>query len=360
VASLAARAVLLAITPLRYGAVVFLGPETLLRGGTDRRWLHRVGVRTVTVFLGSDARPPYLDGAFAHGSTPAELETVRRRAALHRDRVLQAERDSTYVVNSPGTGQFQTRPYVDWTALGYPTPELAAAPGAERRHRDRPVLLHAPSDIAMKGTDRIRAAVAALEREGVDVEYVEVSGRPHREVLDAIRASDLVVDQLYSDVLLPGLATEAARLGTPVVVFGYASELLAPLGARAGVPSTQYAHPDELTGVLRRLLGDPRARADIAAVLEQCVGGPWSTEEQARRWASLVSGAPDAAWLNEPDATPYAHGCAIEQSRLIAFLRRYVAAVGPAGLLLDDSPRTKAAVLELAAATSDEGAVGRQ
>jgi hypothetical protein len=45
---------------------------------------------------------------------------------------------------------------------------------------------------------------------------------------------------------------------------------------------------------------------------------------------------------------------------LIAFLRRYVAAVGPVGLFLDDSPRTRAAVLELAAATSDEGAVGRQ
>lgn len=348
--SLVARVALVPLIRYRYGAVVYLGPDTLLRGGRDRRWLTRSGVRTVTVFLGSEARPPYLDGAFAHGSTPAELDAVRSLAIATRARVRRAESDSTYVVNHPGTGQFHWRPFVDWTALGYPTPDVSAAETGQspRGEHARPVLLHAPSDVLMKGTDGIREAVAELEQEGLDFEYVELSGRPHADVLAAVRASDLVVDQLYSDSLLPGLATEAARLGTPVVVFGYASELLGPLGERAGVPTAHYAHPGQVTAVLRHLLSDPSARAALAADLASCVRGTWSTREQGRRWATVVTGRPEPSWLNQPDTTPYAHGCAIEEGKLVRFLENYLGALGDEALCLEDSPNTRAAVVRLA------------
>ena len=349
--SLAVRAVLVPLVPLRYSTVVYLGQDTLLRGGRDRRWYTRAGLRTVTLFLGSEARPPYLDGAFARGSTPEELEAVRRRTSLHRARVHQAEQDSTYVVNHPGTGQFHRRPYLDWTLLGFPS--MATEPVARSMPPDGtgpPTVLHAPSDPLMKGTDRIRETMAGLADAGVPIRYVEISGRPHAEVLAAITDADLVVDQLYSDVLLPGLATEAARLGTPVLVMGYAADIVRPVAQRAGMPTRHYAHPDDLPSAVRRLVSDPSARREISGELQRCMETVWSARSVAERWGLLVQGRPDPNWLDQPDAEPYAHGCAIELGRLTGFLRRYIAAYGVDGLELEDAPRTRAAVVALAGA----------
>ncbi len=353
-ASLAARIIVVSLVPFRYGTVLYLGPDTLLRDGRDRRWLTRSGVRTITVFLGSEARPPYLDGAYAHGSTLADLASVRNRTRANRARVRKAEADSTYVVNHPGTGQFHERPFLDWTVLGYPSPIAAVTPRLRSQLPcQRPTVLHAPSDARMKGTDRIRAAIAALADAGAEMDYVEVSGRSHVEVLEALRNADLVVDQLYSDVLLPGLATEAARLGTPVVVFGYATELLTPIGQRASLPMQHYNHPENLVAVLENLVRDNRARNELAEVLKACVEGAWSMGNVARRWSLLVTGQPEAAWFDEPGAQPYAHGCAIAQESLVAFLRLYLAEYGAAGLELDHAPQTKRAIVELAS-TSDQ------
>jgi hypothetical protein len=345
--SLVVRVALIPLVPLRYSAVIYLGPDTLLRGGRDRRWLTRRGVRTVTVFLGSEARPPYLDGAFARGESTAELESVRQRTHVHKNRVRQAEQDSTYVVNHPGTGQFQSRPYLDWTVLGFPSIARDAPAAGKVELSGAPILLHAPSNVSMKGTDRIRAAADELVRAGIRLRYVEISGRPHAEVLAAVANADLVVDQLYSDTLLPGLATEAARLGTPVLVFGYAADLLCPLAERSGLSTLHYAHPDDLMPVLRRLLTDATARIELQASLSRCVAGPWSAQHVASRWAKVVQGVPSPDWFDQPDTLPYVHGCAIERDRLVGFLSRYVTAFGPPGLELDSAPRTLAAALAL-------------
>jgi len=348
--SLVARLAVVCLVRFRYGTVVYLGPDTLLRGGHDRRWFTRSGVRTVTVFLGSEARPPYLDGAFAHGSAPEQLKAVRTLTLVNRARVQKAERDSSYVVNHPGTAQFHEQPFVDWTVLGYPSPDMAVATRSpSTRGSDRPIVLHAPSDPRMKGTDRVREAVAGLLKAGADFDYVEMSGRPHAEVLDAVRNADLVVDQLYSDLVLPGLACEAVRLGTPVLVFGDAGELLGPLARRAGTPMSHYAAPSSLVDVLRSAVTRPVVRAALRSDQLAYVSGAGSQDAVAQRWARVVRGDVPDAWLDDPLDFAYVQGCAISQDRLQPFLRAYLTAYGPAGLDLAHHPVAQAAIVRHAA-----------
>jgi hypothetical protein len=347
--SLAARLVAVALIPFRYSAVIYVGPETLLRGGADRRWLRRRGVRIVTVFTGSDARPPYLDGAFAKGTSVAELERVRELAITRKALLRLAERESDHVVNQPGTGQFHRQPYIDWTVLGFPS-NAESVPLADDLDSRGSLLtvVHAPSDPHMKGSDRIRTLMQQLRTEG-RIDYVEVSGKSHDEVLTLIRNADLVIDQLYSDVLLPGLATEAARLGTPVLLFGYAGDLVRRAAVRSGLPAVHYDHPDALERQVRRVLDDAAFRSELGRGLHRAVTTAWSAKSVGERWASVVRGEPDPGWFDEPDGDPYGNGCAIAQERLVAFLSRYVEVLGEEALCLDEAPRCRSAVMSLAA-----------
>jgi len=198
----------------------------------------------------------------------------------------------------------------------------------------------------MKGTHEIRAAMGALDDEGIDFDYVEVSGRSHAEVLELVRGADLVVDQLYSDSLLPGLATEAARAGTAVLVLGYASDLIADAAARTGAPTAHYAHPDDLLTRLRRLLTDPEHRASVAADLHAFVTvGHWSADAIGARWERIVTGDADPAWYDVPAEIVYPYGCAVSARDDAVFLRRYVERFGAAALELDHHPRLAAALL---------------
>jgi len=75
------------------------------------------------------------------------------------------------------------------------------------------VVAHAPSDPDAKGTRSIRAAIDQL---GSAVEYVEVTDRPHAEVMSTIERADLVVDHL--GVASYGvLAIEAMSMAKPVI-----------------------------------------------------------------------------------------------------------------------------------------------
>ncbi|WP_409616100.1 glycosyltransferase [Microcella sp.] len=62
--------------------------------------------------------------------------------------------------------------------------------------RDRnPVVLHAPSRAALKGSAVIDHVLSRLADEGV-IDYLRVSGLRHREMLKTVADADIIVDQL--------------------------------------------------------------------------------------------------------------------------------------------------------------------
>jgi glycosyltransferase involved in cell wall biosynthesis len=79
--------------------------------------------------------------------------------------------------------------------------------------RERPLVLHAPSNRGRKGTEHVVAACAELD---VDLQIVE--GLPHEEARRRYEAADIVVDQLNAGWY--GLfAVESMALGKPVVTY---------------------------------------------------------------------------------------------------------------------------------------------
>jgi len=123
----------------------------------------------------------------------------------------------------------------------------------------RPVVLHAPSNRARKGTEHVIAACAELP-----VELEIVAGLHHDEARERYRRADIVVDQLNAGWY--GLfAIEAMALGKPVVSFLH-DEARRRTGEAFGqdVPIVQ-ATKETLADALRPLVADPAERRRIGA-----------------------------------------------------------------------------------------------
>jgi glycosyltransferase involved in cell wall biosynthesis len=91
--------------------------------------------------------------------------------------------------------------------------DLSRYPVTPGRGGERPLVVHAPSDRARKGTDHVEAACRALP---VDLEVVH--GLPHEQAVEAYGRADIVVDQLNAG-WYGSFAIEAMALGKPVVTF---------------------------------------------------------------------------------------------------------------------------------------------
>ena len=77
-------------------------------------------------------------------------------------------------------------------------------------------ILHAPNHRNIKGTEYLEEAGRELRKDGLAVELELLQGRPNAEILEAVRASDVVADQF----LMPGYAmaaVEAMASGRPVM-----------------------------------------------------------------------------------------------------------------------------------------------
>jgi hypothetical protein len=340
----------------RYDAFVYLGPTTLTGLGRERRLARAAGRSVVTVFLGSEARPPYLSGYFLRpdGSAGQDMRLLKRQTAATCRRVRVAEATSTYVVNHPPTAQFHRQPFIDFTSLGIPTAASLAEPDIAGTDPDRVRIVHAPSMAPWKGTTQIRAAVAQLRDEGLPIEYIEIAGVPHSTVLETLAGADLVVDELYSDAILAGLATEAAWFGVTSLVFGYARPELEPIATSIGVSLEHYAEPDDLVDVLRTFVTSPQLRASVGASLRDFVRRERSPRAVAERYLRLLQDDPDPAWQDDPNSIGYVDGWGIDRAGRRAGVRRFVKSQGVGALRLPlDSPVRQTILREIAEPPAD-------
>jgi len=198
----------IALFPLflkKYDVFIFSANYSYLGLHIDRLILKLLNKVTVDIALGSEARPPYLNGIFQDES----LQKIKFRTASKKRKINRKTKYTTYLVDHPTTSQFNTRPYIPLLYMGLPfyLPETDAA----EKMQKRPLILHAPSSPKIKGTSIIRQVIDELKEEGkYDFDYKELIGVPHAEVMRQIQQCQFVVNELYSDTLMAGLDTEAA------------------------------------------------------------------------------------------------------------------------------------------------------
>jgi hypothetical protein len=331
---------------------IFTGHDSLLWRNADLPLLRLLRKRVIWVFLGSDHRPPYLNAKRVRAASEAGergLAALAEQARTWRTIVRRIERRADMVVAMSASAQLHSRPFVHLLAIGIPHGSREGdegpatrgdAPGAPLR------TLHSPSDPA-KGSEAIRGCIDRLVATGLAIDYREISGRPHREVLDAIGESDLVVDQLYSDSPLAVFATEAGYRGRAVVVGGYYATAIADDVPADLIPPSRFVPPDDLCGAVDELARNADARHDLGAELGRFVRERWSAADVARRFLRLASGPPPAEWLYDPARLRYVHGWGLSEGEIREHVGALVARHGADALALDHHPQLRDRLLAL-------------
>lgn len=331
----------------RHDVFIFGFRTTFLRL-RDLAILRRLGKRIVLVFHGSDARPPYVDGADMDPATGRSIGDCAALARTKKRDIARLERSAHVIVAFPLYGHFFSRPIVGFHDIGIPQPPIADFPALAPEAPAPPLrVLHAPSNPFVKGTARIREVIAGLVAEGLPIELVELIGVPNSVVRDELARCHFVVDQLYSDIPVTGLVAEAARYGRPSVLGGYGWEEIRRLMPSFEWPPVELCHPDGLEAAVRRLAIDAEHRRALGLAARR-FAETWAAERVARRFLELIDGRIPPEWVHTVAAVRYTHGVGLAEDHARDIVRRVIAEEGTTALQLDDRPAMRDAFVAFA------------
>jgi hypothetical protein len=330
----------------RFDAYIFGFGETLLFG-RELPLLRLLRKRIVFAFNGTDARPPYIDGADMAPSRAISIEECIDLARRKKAKLRRLERYADAIVAQPAFSHFFERPVVDFFRIGVPWRSAGAARSAERDD-DEIRILHSPSDPEVKGSGQIRAVVEELRRRGRHLRLVELREVPNDVVRSEIARADFVIDQLYSDAPMVGFATEAAAAGVPAIVGGYAWPELRQMYPGEALPPVEQCHPDGLATAIERLADDAGYRQALGARARAFVETEWAPRQIAERYLAILEGRAPADWLYDPATLRYVAGVGLPERRS----REIVAAVlergGREALQVGDKPSLEEAFVDYA------------
>ncbi|MCL1897206.1 MAG: hypothetical protein FWG16_00050 [Micrococcales bacterium] len=228
----------------------------------EAKLLGQMGVQVAFVAHGSEVRVPsrhakqQAASPFASGQYPGQ-RNLERRSRRH-----------VAVANQAGLPIFVSTPdLVEYLPAGRWLPIVVDperwANQASVMARPTPVVLHAPSDMLMKGTDLVRPQLTELEKKGL-IEYRELTEVPADDLPGAMAEADLVLDQFR--VASYGVAAvEAMAAGRAVI--GNVSQLVrqAAFGLAGQELPIWEAQPDSIGRAVMDLVNQPDKAVALAA-----------------------------------------------------------------------------------------------
>ncbi len=253
--------------------------------------LRAVGIEVGLLLHGSEVRDPRRHALRHRWSPYADPnEDLTARLQLGTDDLLPKVRafDGPKFVSTPDL--LADLPDATW---------LPVVVNIQAWHSDRPVLeravpvvLHAPSRAAIKGTAFVEAAVAPLVAEGL-IEYRRLEGVAPDQMPAAVADADVVLDQfaLGSYGVLAAEAMAAGRVVIGHVVDEVREYVLKATGET--LPMIE-ADPETLTAVLRGVLSDRAAAQVIATAGPPFVEAVHSGDLAARTLAEVLGFGSDA------------------------------------------------------------------
>lgn len=243
------------------------------------------GIRTAVVFHGSDIRDPdehaarYPHSPFREAGGPGEEYADRLREAAARGRAVARALDGPVFVSTPDL--LDVVPDAVWLPLvvdvdrfTWPVPALRGP---------RPVVLHAPSNPRLKGTETIERALLALHEAG-SITYRRLSGVAHADMPGFIGEADVVVDQvvLGNPGVLLAETMAAGRLAVAHLAPDVRERMrVADPGGED--PPVLEATPETVEEVVAAVAADPPAYAPLAAR-----GPAWAGRNHVGSRAALV------------------------------------------------------------------------
>lgn len=338
-----------------YDIFIFGFGQSLLWRNLDLYLISFLNKRIVAVFHGSDCRPPYADGAIHHPEDPARCKSPRELFLLSknlRNKIrLYESLDITIIGNPLPFSPYAMKPFVNFLAIGLPVishtnlqdscERFLPSSGCTNISSNTSTsftIIHAPSDPLGKGTAQIRASIQELISLGFRINYKELVSLANASVLSELSTCDVVVDQVFSDFPMAGLAAEAASLGKPTIVSGYSLDYLQSLVPSHMWPPSIICKPSDLTITIAWAISNPEKLATIGSLSRDFVSNVWSSSAFAHRFLAVIfNEVPPEHYIN-PFEISYIEGYGQSLQQLQLSVRSVVRRYGLPGLHLSHRP----------------------
>lgn len=305
------------------------------------------GKRVLVIYLGSDARPPIFSGR--HLDDAGEFvhpKHAYREAVRMINKIKRVEKYADLIINHTATSQFFSRNFARLNAIGMPACDASKNLEHIEIPNDGTVhILHAPTRPLAKGSLLFRQVIEELRTEGYLISFVELMGVPNRVVLEELQRCDFVLDELYSDVPLAMLATEAAMFGKPVVVGGYYAEQYKIDNPDTDLPPSLYVEPENIKEAIKKLIDDQEYRLNLGRQAKDFVQKKWSPWKVAENYLRLVEGSYSENWMCSPITLSYFRGWGLSKENWQKQVNRYVSFMGEDALFLDHNPKLRQMVM---------------
>jgi hypothetical protein len=233
-----------------------------------------------------------------------------------RKRVRRHEKNCTYIIGSPfSTSQYASLPFVNSFKIGNPVRNILDQETVERfsdnshSSGSRAIkILHAPSRLKSKGTEKIIASVKALQQSGYPIELKVLRGVSNVEVFREILQSDLIVDQVYSDIPFSVFSCEAAVLGKASVIGGYGFDDMREITGEEMWPPAKRCRPDEIRQAIESLLKNLQKCHDLGQQARDFVVNNLSPEDIAKKYEMVFLQRCPEGYMFDPRKYFYFHG----------------------------------------------------
>lgn len=226
--------------------------DYLMRHGKDLQVLRQKGKKIVSILVGSDVRDAHAFQQAFHTDV-SKWPDHYKKSYSHYNRVLRhAELYSDLVFSLPDQSVTGIRPYHH-----FPIPLDLSRYRFHWSDREVPVVVHAPSAPALKGTDVVLETFEKLKAEGLAFETKFIQNMKNTELVQLLTESDILVDELVLNG--PGiLSIEAMLSGCAVATHYYEGS---PESFR---PPVCNVSRDNVYEVTKKLITDKDYRRQLA------------------------------------------------------------------------------------------------
>jgi hypothetical protein len=344
---------------LHYDVFIFGFGESLIAKNFDLPILKFLRKKVIMNFAhGSEARPPYMDGALKleNGNSPP-LEYIAHRAQALKQKLFYCSNYTPLIIGSPlSTSPLSLVNFINWFSLGVPVKPIESSCRPQKfgnkiqSIQDKmPVrILHCPSHPYAKGSKQIYNAINSLKSKGHEIDFVTIQNSPHSEIIKEIQKCDFVVDQLYSDTPMATFANEAASYGKPAIVGGYGLEYLKSFVSESMWPPSKTCHPDNIEQAIEDLINDPHERNIIGMKAKEFVEKKYNPANVALNYLHVIKDDIPKGWWVNPDEIFYLEGCGQKSSHTKNLIRSIVDEFGLKSLQLSHRPLLERSIIDFA------------
>ncbi len=331
-----------------FNVFIFGGSSTFFRF-YDYRILRFLGKKIIFVSLGSDSRPQFMNGNFKDDQKDNNLniEKVVTINRLIANKVQYVESLVDICINYPQHAHFHKKPFISGMHVGFPSLMDKQIEPEKTSGRTKVRILHAPTRPKAKGSGYFSNIVNELKEEGLDFEYAVITGKSNKEVILEISKSDIILDELYSDMALGGLGAEAAALGKAVLVSGYYSSFINSDTEPFEVPPSVFCLPEQVKENLRLLIKNEDFRSKTGKQLYRFLSEQWSNISVAERYVKIINEQYPEKWLTHPEDLSYLYGWGLSKEELGHIIESIVKVYGEDALCLEHNTTLKKRFLGL-------------